>query len=69
MSTWLPIESSPRDGTEILASDYDSVEIVSFDVHPSGMGKAWFTREDLQFFPAWWIAIPDQPLLSEEQAP
>jgi len=68
-STWKSIKSAPRDGTEILASDYDSVEIVSFDLHASGMGNAWITRDGEQFYPDWYVDILEQPSLRHESFP
>ena len=65
-STWKSIKSAPRDGTEILACDYDSVEIVSYDSHPSGMGNAWITRDGEEFYPDWYVDILEQPSLRHE---
>jgi len=65
-STWKSIKSAPRDGTEILACDYDSIEIVSYDSHPSGMGNAWITRDGEEFYPDWYVDILEHPLLRHE---
>jgi len=58
---WQPIDTAPRDGTEILASDYDAIEIVSwvgprFDV---GITGEWTNREGEAMYPAWWQPLPD----------
>ena len=65
--TWQPIETAPRDGTEILASDYDAIEIVSwvgprFDV---GITGEWTNREGEAMYPAWWQPLPDHLPLPE----
>lgn len=44
MKHWRPIQSAPRDGTEIMAMDHrrpDEVSIVSFDVK-----RKWWRRSD-----------------------
>ena len=64
---WQPIDTAPQDGTEILASDYDTLEIVSWNCEPSpwdsetGEGPAWCDREGLRMHPAWWQPLPDHP--------
>jgi hypothetical protein len=60
-SRWHPIFAAPRDGTEILASNYDAIEIVSWSdlLFPAG----WHNREGQIMFPAWWQPLPDHPLL------
>lgn len=65
--TWQPIDTAPTDGTEILASDYDAIDIVSwapaaFNLIPGG----WVNREQHVMFPAWWQHLPDHPPLPEE---
>ena len=59
--SWQPMNTAPRDGTEILASDYDAIEIVSwvgprFDVRITG---EWTNREGEAMYPAWWQPLPD----------
>jgi hypothetical protein len=59
---WQPISTAPKDGTEILVSDYDAIEIVSwekglFDASRTG----WVTQHCEAFFPAWWQPLPDHP--------
>jgi len=53
---WQPIIDAPRDGTEILASDYDAIEIVSWDAD-----NEWRTRDGLYFFACAWQHLPDHP--------
>lgn len=66
--TWQPIDTAPKDETEILASDYDAIEIVSwiaprFDV---GITGEWINREGEAMYPAWWQPLPDHPPLEVE---
>ena len=65
--SWQPIDTAPKDGTEILASDYDAIEIVSwgeplFNLIPG----AWVGRDGCRMFPAWWQPLPDHPPLPTE---
>jgi hypothetical protein len=74
VSGWQDIDTAPKDGTEILASDYDAIEIVSwvaprFDV---GITGEWTNREGEAMYPAWWQPLadhPDLPLPSGEDEP
>lgn len=59
---WQPIDTAPKDGTEILASDYDAIEIVSwaaprFNLIPGD----WVNRDSHVMFPAWWQPLADHP--------
>lgn len=56
---WQPIDTAPHDGSEILASDYDAIEIVSWDAWETGSG--WTDRNGQPLFPAWWQPLPDHP--------
>lgn len=65
VSGWQPINTAPKDGTEILASDYDAIEIASwvaprFDV---GITGEWTNREGEAIYPAWWQPLADHPPL------
>ena len=62
--TWQPIDTAPKDGTEILISDYDAIEIVSWKVYAAGVG--WESRWGESMFPAWWQPLPDHPPLEDE---
>ena len=67
VSDWQPIKTAPKDGTEILASDYDAIEIVSW-VAPrfdAGITGEWISREGEAMFPAWWQPLPEHPLLPQ----
>lgn len=52
---WQSIETAPDDGTEILATDYDSIEIIH------GGGRYWENRDGESFFPCFWQPLPDIP--------
>ena len=58
---WLPISTAPRDGTEILASDGDAIEIISWDGDDDM--RRWRTRDYEYFFPCAWQHLPDHPPL------
>ena len=60
MDNWQPIDTATCDGTEILATDYDAIDIISFDHGNDG----WFNRNGDWFFPALWQPLPAQPELT-----
>ena len=65
--SWQPIDTAPKDGTEILASDYDAIEIVSwveprFNLIPGN----WVGRDGCVMLPGWWQPLPDHPPLPAE---
>lgn len=63
---WQPIETAPKDGTEILASDYDAVEILSWEPpRRPGSSGCWIGRNLDPMFPEWWQPLPDHPPLTE----
>lgn len=64
---WQPISTAPTDGTEILASDYDAIEIVSFSWSAWETGSGWIDRDGLRFYPAWWQPLPEHPPTPTEQ--
>ena len=58
---WQPIETAPRDGTRILASDGQSVEVI-FNAH----GDGWFNQSSeismwRVFPPTHWMPLPEPP--------
>lgn len=61
-SAWQSIETAPIDGTEILASDCDVIDIVSWHPAPGG-APGWSNREGEPMWPAWWQPLPDHPPL------
>lgn len=54
---WQSIETAPDDGTEILATDYDSVDIIHSE------GRYWENRDGEFFYPCLWQPLPDVPEL------
>ena len=69
MYNWLPIDTAPRDGTEILASDYDAIEIVSWGLLGEWQDwEGWSDREGAIISPAWWQPLPEHPPLPEDQS-
>lgn len=60
---WQPIDTAPKDGTEILASDYDVIEIVSWAWDREWETWYWTGRDGQAMHPAWWQPLPDHPLI------
>jgi hypothetical protein len=54
---WQSIETAPDDGTEILATDYDSIDIIHSE------GRQWENRDGMNFYPCFWLPLPDVPEL------
>jgi hypothetical protein len=52
-SRWQSIDSAPDDGTEILATDYDSIDIIN------SSGRHWENRDGNFFYPCLWQPLPD----------
>lgn len=64
---WKPIDTAPRDGTEILASDYDAIQIVRWKPCAFGLFPvAWVNRQEHVMYPTHWQPLPDHPPLPEE---
>ena len=61
MPGWQPIDTAPHDGTEILASDYDAIEILTWSWDAWETGSGWIDRNGQRLFPAWWQPLPDHP--------
>jgi hypothetical protein len=68
MSEWQPIETAPKDGTEILAWD-GSVRTTAVWWVP---GKQWSLvspgeyAEDSEVWPTHWMPLPEPPNLSRD---
>jgi hypothetical protein len=52
---WLPIETAPRDGTEILAWDGEVTDVIWWD------GLAWDDGRRT-VHPTNWMPLPEPPL-------
>lgn len=61
--TWQPIDSAPRDGTEILAFAHGFRQIISWDVS----WDHWSDLEGRVVRPTVWHPLPDFPTSSEAQ--
>lgn len=62
MSKWQPIETAPRDGTEILAYDGTGVFICYFDEH----ADCWIIDFSCHMVCAThWMPLPEPPETSE----
>ena len=59
---WLPISTAPKDGTEILASDFDAIDVVSWE-NPPEEPPGWIDRYDQYMHPSWWKPLGDHPPL------
>lgn len=62
---WQSIDTAPKDGTEILASDHAGIEIVSWKVYSRAAG--WESRLGETMSPAWWQPLPDHPPLPGDE--
>lgn len=67
ISGWHLIDTAPQDGTEILASDYDAIEIVRWDkgCFKHNTPGRWLNRESEIIDPSWWQPLPEHPSLPE----
>jgi hypothetical protein len=61
---WLPIETAPRDGTEIIGwGKHLGYAVVRYDVHQSNPEFPWLTS-DQQYSAAYvthWRHLPERP--------
>ena len=65
--TWQPIDTAPKDGTEILISDYDAIEIVHWVAPQFNLILGvWVNRDNHVMFPCWWQPLPDHPSTEDE---
>jgi hypothetical protein len=74
MTDWQPIETAPRDGTEILALEVDvdrlSYAVVTWEQGEGGPGLEFGEWRDMgdigaagmyEFEPQWWMPLPEPP--------
>jgi hypothetical protein len=59
-AAWQPIDTAPQDGREILASNLNCIDIVSW-WPPSGQVSGWTNRDCERFYPCYWQPLPDHP--------
>jgi hypothetical protein len=60
MTKWQPIETAPRDGTEILCFDKYCVVM-----HWHELCKMWFTDDGNTGEPTHWMLLPEAPKTEE----
>jgi len=61
---WQPIETAPKDGTEILGSDGVARTSIQWDGEFLDRWElAWpgAYAEDVSFYPTHWMPLPDPP--------
>lgn len=62
MSDWKPIETAPKDGTDILVAEFGDVKIAFW----SGLFRRWSGPRDAYgdievMTPTHWMSLPDAP--------
>lgn len=57
MSDWQPIETAPKDSTEILAWDGDEIKIVWW----GGLNGWLFSDDWIRVYPTHWQPLPEPP--------
>lgn len=61
MSEWQPIETAPRDGTEVLLWTGDDVEIGYHAGGPLMAPHQWLTRDGVRVVATHWMPQPPPP--------
>ena len=66
MVEWQPINTAPRDGTEILVSNYDVIEVATWcEWRDWQRDPGWLTSRGWRLDPVWWQPLPEHPPLTE----
>lgn len=65
---WRPIETAPRDGTEILVCMWDdhTMMVVNYEADPARPGHPWWTLDGQAYAegaPTHWMPLPAPPSL------
>lgn len=61
---WQPIETAPKDGTEVIGWNGDSVDIIHWEVNPAWIDEpCWEDRDCEMPRPSHWLPIPPAPEL------
>ncbi len=77
---WQPIDTAPKDLTEVLVfdPDYGGVRLAQYEVHaqqPFWSIDVWdlttigTSRDRIEIFPTHWMPLPDPPVPSPDPAP
>jgi hypothetical protein len=64
-SAWQPIETAPKDGTEVIVVERHLVRISFWDEPRGGVWSKWPGREPWD--PTHWMPLPTIPALSSAQ--
>lgn len=60
MSDWMPIESAPKDGTEVIGMDARGRVCRMWFFAPSSRTKNWLRFDDAKHFePTRWMPLPN----------
>ncbi len=59
--TWQPIETAPKDGTEVLVWDGYGVKIAWWEPYRRTTGGVWFYDGDNYTWPTHWMPLPEEP--------
>jgi len=66
MTTWRPIATAPRDGTEILAylpEAYETIDIVSYELDGVWCHARCVEVETVTGLPTHWMPLPEVPVV------
>lgn len=65
MMEWQPIETAPKDGTQILAYDKSCIECIYFDEDANLWVQSWEGDEDYGLLndPVAWMPLPKPPAM------
>ena len=66
MSDWQPIETAPKDGTKILAWEFDDYTIAWWGVSTGGWYGWMFSDDWIRCYPTHWQPLPAPPESSGE---
>lgn len=64
MSGWQPIDTAPKDGSEIIGHDGDYVQIIHWETDPDELWNGrphWCDRDAEPFYAMHWLAISEPP--------
>lgn len=64
MSNWQPIETAPKDGTEVIVFEANFPKVIFIaKMGRQGIGVwDWMTTDGDVAFPAYWMPLPKPPI-------